>query len=127
VVFSPNDPFFDRQWKGMSSGKKPYTFLDVGNDRLWGGALPWKPGQPTAERDTIEGQEYKTLQPGEQLTTFVCTNPDDHVAKLLARYHGPFLWRIQVRRGLVQVGDREYPASAVIGVHFKDTDIRPAT
>jgi hypothetical protein len=123
VVFSPTDPFFDRSWKGPFSGKKPYTFLDIGNHRLWGGPLPWKPGQPPEERITIEGQQYKTLQPGEQLATFVCTDPDDHVGRLLANYQGTLLWRIQVRRGLVQVGEREYPATGVIGVRFHATDI----
>jgi hypothetical protein len=123
VAFSPTDPFFDRSWKGLSSGKKPYSFLDIGKDRLWGGPLPWNPARQAEERDTIAGQQHKILQPGEQLTTLVCTDPRDHVTRLLANYQGSLLWRIQVRRGLVQVGGREYPATAVIGVHFKDTDI----
>jgi hypothetical protein len=122
-VFSPTDPFFDRSWKGALSGKKPYTFLEIGNRRLWGGPLTWKPGQPPEERITIEGQQHKMLQPGEQLTTFVCTDPKDHVGGLLTNYHGPLLWRIQVRRGLVPVGDRAYPATGVLGVRFQNTDI----
>jgi S-adenosylmethionine hydrolase len=122
VAFSPTDPFFDRSWKGLSSGKKPYAFLDIGKNRLWGGPLPWNPGHPEA-RESIDGQHYRTLQPGEELTTLVCTDPQDHVARLLAEYQGSLLWRVQVRRGLVQVRDREYAATAVIGVRFKDTDI----
>lgn len=123
VAFSPTDPFFDRCWKGVASGKKPYTFLDIGKDRLWGGPLPWSPGRPLGERDTIDGQQYKILQPGEELTSLVCTDPEDHAGRLLASYRGDLLWRVQVRRGLVQVRDREYSATAVIGVPFKDTDI----
>jgi hypothetical protein len=127
VVFSPTDPFFDRSWKGISSGKKPYTGLDMGANRLWGGPLPWSAGQHAVERETVGGQEYKMLQPGEQLTTFVCTDPRAHVSKLLQAYRGNLLWRVQVRRGLVQVRDREYSATAVIGVVFQDTDIiKPA-
>src|SRR5262249_3221127 len=99
------------------------TFLDIGKDRLWGGPLPWKPGRQFKEEDTIQGQQYKSLQPGEQLTTFVCTDPQDHVGRLLARYRGNLIWRVQLRRGLVPVGEREYPATAVIGVQFKDADI----
>jgi S-adenosylmethionine hydrolase len=127
IVFSPTDPFFDRCWKGLASGKKPYTFLDIGKNRLWGGPLPWKPGRHLEEEDRIRGQQYKNLQPGEQLTTFVCTDPQDHVGKILRHYQGNLVWRVQVRRGLVPVRDREYPATSVIGVQFKDTDIvKPA-
>jgi hypothetical protein len=123
VVFSPSDPFFDRSWKGLSSGKRPYTFLDVGSHRLWGGPLPWKPGRRIDEAETIEGQQYRTVQPGEELSTFVCTDPQDHVGRILEKYRGDLVWRVQVRRGLVPVKDREYPATAVIGVLFKDSDI----
>ncbi len=128
VVFSPTDPFFDRSWKGIASGKKPYTGLNIGRDHLWGGPLPWTAGPQPEERDTIAGQQYKMLQPGEQLTTLVCTDPQDHVGRLLASYRGHLIWRVQVRRGLVQVHEREVSTTAVIGVQFKDTDIRkPAT
>jgi len=127
VVFSPTDPFFDRSWKGIVSGKKPYTGLNIGQECLWGGALSWRAGQRPEERDSIAGQQYKMLQPGEQLATLVCTDPQEHVGRLLANYRGDLVWRVQVRRGLVQVRDREYPATAVIGVQFKDTDIvKPA-
>jgi hypothetical protein len=47
----------------------------------------------------------------------------DQVGKVLANYHGRLLYRVQVRRGLVRVGDREVPATAVVGVEFNDTDI----
>jgi S-adenosylmethionine hydrolase len=123
VAFSPTDPFFDRSWKGLSSGKRPYTFLDIGTYRVWGGPLPWRPGRRIAEEETIEGQQYRVLQPGERLSTFVCTDPQAHVGQILEKYHGELIWRVQVRRGLVQVEDREYPATAVIGVRFHDTDI----
>jgi hypothetical protein len=126
VVFSPTDPFFERCWKGPFSGKKPYTFLDIGTHRLWGGPLPWKPGQPPEERTLIEGQEFKVLQPGEQLTTFICTDPEDQVGRLLTSFQGTLLWRIQVRRGLVQVGEREYPATGVVGVRFRVAEISGA-
>jgi S-adenosylmethionine hydrolase len=123
VAFSPSDPFFDRAWKGLSSGKKPYTFLDIGTHRLWGGPLRWKPGRRIEAEETIEGQQYRILQPGEQLSTFVCTDPQEHVGRILEKYHGNLVWRVQVRRGLVPVEDGEYPATAVIGVRFRDTDI----
>jgi hypothetical protein len=124
VVFSPVDPFFDRQWRPGQSNK-PYTFLDLGGHRFFGGPLPWKPGMTAAQREIIEGQHYAELRPGQELATLVCTDPNnEEVSKTLASYHGPIVWRIQFRRGLVQVGEREKPATAVVGVEFTDTDIQ---
>jgi hypothetical protein len=127
VVFSPTDPYFDRQWKS-SQDAKPYTFLEIGRDRIYGGPFPWRPGRAVEDRKTVEGQHYQLLQLGERLTTIVCTDPTEQVAKLLAAYHGTLLWRVQVRRGLVRVGEREVPATAVFGVTFQDRDIhKPET
>jgi hypothetical protein len=127
VVFSPTDPYFERRWKGLAHGSKPYTFLELGSRRLYGGPLPWDRRKSRQEAETVEGQAYRVLAPGEEITTVVCTDPEDHVADLLAAYHGDLLWRVQVRRGLVRVGTREVPATAVVGVHFRDTDVvKPA-
>jgi hypothetical protein len=123
VVFCPTDPSFDRRWKGPSEGRKPYTYLEVNGRRFFGGPLPWKPDKPPQSRDTIEGQDYVFLHPGERTTALVCTDPQDQVGKAVANYHGSLLWRVHLRRGLVQVGPRQLPATAVIGVVFRDADI----
>jgi hypothetical protein len=122
VVFSPSDPFFDRQWKSAQESK-PYTLLEIGGQRFYGGPLPWRPDRRSETRTIVDGQAYRLLQPGEQLTTLVCTDPADHVGNLLAHFHGKLLYRVQVRRGLVRVGDREAPATAVVGIAFTDTQI----
>jgi DNA-directed RNA polymerase subunit RPC12/RpoP len=127
VVFSPTDPYFDRRWK-PSQANKPYTFLEIldlptGKMRLFGGPLVWKPGRPTASRQLIDGQAYQMLRPGEQLATVVCTDPADEVGRLLKGYHGRLLWRVQFRRGLVEVGEREVSATAVVVVQFSDRDV----
>jgi hypothetical protein len=123
LAFAPTDPYFDRRWRGLSDGSKPYTYLELNGRRLFGGPLRWKAGQPPEAREAIEGQEYLLLRPGESTTALVCTDPQAQVEKLLAGYHGRLLWRVHVRRGLVQVGRREVPATAVVGVSFRDTDI----
>jgi len=122
VLFSPNDPYFDRAWRS-SQDSKPYTFLEVGERRFYGGALPWQPGQRTEQRPVLEGQVYQALQPGQSLTTFVCTPPDQAAGKFAGNYKGLLLWRIQLRRGLVRAGEREVPATGVIGVQFRAADI----
>jgi hypothetical protein len=75
-------------------------------------------------RETVEGQQHRRLRPQEELTTLICTDPDDHVARLLASARGPLLWRVQVRRGLVPVRDREVSSTAVIGVEFEPDQIQ---
>jgi len=123
VTFSPTDPYFERRWKGPSYGSKPYTFLEIGDQRFYGGTIPWKKGQLLEDRERIEGQEFRLLRPGEEFTTVACSDPTDSVFDVLESFHGYMTWRIQVRRGLARVGDREIPAAAVVGVRFMDRDI----
>jgi hypothetical protein len=64
------------------------------------------------------------LQPGESLETFICTSPDDPVKEAVEKTSQPMLWRVQVRRGLVQTPNRgELSASAVVGVEFTSDQI----
>jgi hypothetical protein len=123
VSFSPTDPHFERRWKGPSYGSKPYNFLQIGERRFYGGPLPWSSDNSLAMRDHIDGQEYRVLGPGESQTTLVCTDPTDPILDCLTDFEGEIVWRIQVRRGLVKVGDREVPATAVVGVKFSRRDI----
>jgi hypothetical protein len=53
----------------------------------------------------------------------VCTDGNDPRANELIRHRGDFFWRVEVRRGLVRVRDRDVPAAAVIGVAFTDRDV----
>jgi hypothetical protein len=121
VVFHPTDPYFERRWKSAQD-PKPYTFLEIDARRLYGGPLPWS-GMRRDARPALEGQAHQMLQPGEQVSTFVATDPDEPVDKLVMNHRGDLLWRVQVRRGLVRVGEREVPATAVIGVQFHAADI----
>jgi len=123
VAFSPTDPYFDRQWKSTQDSK-PYTFLEIGKERIVGGPLPWQAGRRLDERPVLEGQVYQVLPPGAQIETFVCTPPGDVTIDRLAELKEPLLWRVQVRRGLVHVGARDVPATAVVGVEFRSADIQ---
>jgi hypothetical protein len=123
VAFSPTDPFFDRFWKTPADGSKPYTFVEIADQRFYGGPVPWT-RDSLANRDAVEGQEYRVLNPGEKLTTIACTDPGEPIPEILEKYHGPLTWRLQLRRGLVPVRRREVPATAVIGVTFDAADIQ---
>src|SRR5262249_29187901 len=63
------------------------------------------------------------LQPGQELSTVVCTDPEVDIAADLAKA-STLLWRVQGRRGLVEYKDREYSTTAVVGVEFTKQDIQ---
>jgi hypothetical protein len=122
VVFYPMDPFFNLKRTATDESDPPFTYLEFESHRFYSGANE----AATRSRDpvTVDGQNYdKELRPGEKMTTFVCTDPDQHVGKYLADYHGPMLYRIRLRRGLVPYRDKEVSATAVIGVDFTSQDI----
>ena len=142
-VFRPLDPSFDRQWKERRADGKPnrdrvYTFLELqqGGRRFFGGPVPWAPkgaaDRPRPEtvfvkengREVNQDYHSRELKPGEEMETLICTDHKDHVARALEDYHDGLLWRVQVRRGLVKVHDRDVSATAVIGVEFTAKDIR---
>jgi hypothetical protein len=121
VAFVPIDNYFDRRWK-PGQGPPPLTRLDIGSQHFYGGPAAWYPrNSQGGKREWVEGRRnfYDPLQPGQEMTTLVCTDGDDaEVAGALENNPARMLWRIQVRRGLVPVGRRQLPAAAVIGVEF---------
>ncbi len=139
-AFAPLDNYFDRYWKQGTDQLPPFTHLEVGsNTRFYGGPAHWYPrGDSKHNREWVEGRQAigpDLLQPGEEKEFFVCTDGQDpkalrtlfgerEGAKVREPYHGSFLWRIRVRRGLVRILDKECSATAVVGVKFTDKDIQ---
>jgi hypothetical protein len=139
-AFAPLDNYFDRYWKPGMDLLPPLTQLEAGPDnRFYGGPAHWYPrGAANKQRQWIEGRkafDAELLQPGAEEEFFVCTDGQDPRAELVlfgesegekvrAPYCGRFLWRIRVRRGLVRIKDKDYSATAVVGVEFTDRDIR---
>lgn len=121
-AFRPLDPFFDREWHGTFDVNMPYTYLEAGGQRFYGARTFYPPDRGGQRKEVIEGQDLDTvLGPGDKTSTFVCTGPD--VAPFLARYHGPLTYRVRFRRGVVDFGNKETTATAVIGVRFTDKDV----
>jgi hypothetical protein len=128
-AFYPMDPYFVRAWHEVPGETKtgmPFTYLEVGKERFYGGAI----GEEEREerQESLRGQNLEhELMPGEEMDTFVCTDPTQSIKKALARTSQSLLWRVQVRRGLVDTPNRgELPATAVIGVRFTRDDIESA-
>jgi hypothetical protein len=135
-TFAPLDNYFDRYWREGQDQLPPLTQLEVGNTyRFYGGPAHWYPrGDRENRREWVVGRkgfDAEVLEPGEEREFFVCTdgNNENGVLKLFGEsdgerlrdpYHGTLLWRIRVRRGLVQVNNKEHSATAVVGVKFTD-------
>lgn len=133
-AFAPLDNYFDRWWKG--GGAMPLTFLEAGPKRIFGPAQ-WASPVFRKRNDSnpqwIEGRKHldpEGLKPGQDMEGIVCTDgndadavrvlfgEDDEGKNVAAPYAGPFLWRVQVRRGLIEHKGKLYSATTVIGVEF---------
>jgi hypothetical protein len=125
IAFRPMDAFFHQKWTSKFESNVPFTYLEMGSKRFYGGACEGiLPGKRDVNRVVVEGQNYEQeLRPGEKMKTFVCTDPDAQVGKALAGYQGPLVYRIRLRRGLVPYKDREVSATAVIGVEFSTREV----
>jgi hypothetical protein len=138
--FTPMDNFFDRHWTGKS-GSTPLTILMAGTQPFFGGPARWVPqkreGKRREFREWLEGRsngDPRGLGPGESTETFVCTDGGDEATtkylfgetlegrKVGKPYSGNLLWRVQLRRGLITLGGKRYPATCVIGVRFTSRD-----
>jgi hypothetical protein len=140
--FAPMDNYFDR----VSTGKGddvPLTILQAGKANFFGGPAKWYPlngqRQPGERRDWLVGRtnvDREGLQPGKSMDTLVCTNGDDPRTveylfgvdkdgnKVGKPYSGKMLWRVHLRRGLIEYEGRQLPAQCVIGVEFDSKDIK---
>jgi hypothetical protein len=134
VSFHPIDAAFNTRWnEGEPRSNRPYMFVEIGARKFYGGPFRWQPRASSGlhrepdPREYIQGQEKdaEVLKPGEERKAIVCTNPENRaVLQALHRHQGPIVWRVQLRRGLVDRGEREIAVSAVIGVDFQPTDVQ---
>jgi hypothetical protein len=146
-AFTPLDNYFDRHWDNQLSSV-PLTMLVAGPTRFFGGPARWYPLKQDAR--TRERREWVALPgrknvdlvglaPGESTETCICTDggrsgdPPPAVAahlfgtnasgkRVREPYSGKLLWRVQVRRGLIEYKGKNRPAVAVIGVDFSSKD-----
>jgi hypothetical protein len=123
--FAPMDNYFDRRWDGKS-GDAPLTVLVAGEGVFFGGPAPWyRLDDRQNAREWVEGRQkvMPMLEPGKSMETFVCTDGDDpKVLAGVARHKGKLLWRVNLRRGLIDHKGRLLPAQCVVGVEFTAKD-----
>lgn len=131
VWFHPTDPAFVRIHDPNKNLPTPGTGLIVAGRSFWGGPCRW----PFADADTnntiteeyFEGQEQDSqpLAPGQERETVIVAPRDPQIMKLLDTPGiGLILWRVQLRRGLEMIGDRELPVTAIVGVEFMPKEVQ---
>jgi hypothetical protein len=135
VEFRPTDLAYDHVWKDGEhpSATMPYTYLELQpSGKRYCSPLKWnatiqKQTPPFVGSDEyFEGQEEwnKILLPSEQMKTSIATDPKDIVPNALRNQKGNLLWRVQLRRGLVNWRDKDHSITCVIGVEFSPNDIQ---
>ncbi len=126
--FYPADDFFYRRWRpGDPPGDKPYTFLQVGDKRFYGGPVSWVPRGKDEAHYYVQGQENfdEVLKPGETRRLVICTDPEDGaVLRAVSDTADKLVWRVELRRGLVSYKNKEIPVCAVVAVPFSTRDIQ---
>ena len=125
------EKWLDKRILGNPHVGPPLTLLEVGKRRYFGSSSDWyeRNRDPSLRlrRAWVEGRkdnpEY--LNPGMTMETFVSTDGrDPRLQQQLKTYHGPLLYRVHLRRGLVKRSDGKlFSATAVVGVRFTTDDI----
>jgi DNA-directed RNA polymerase subunit RPC12/RpoP len=130
-AFTPLDNYFDRKYHPSTGDVKPFTQLEIGERVFYGGPAEWysrnRKGDNHTDRQWLKGRkdfDEEGLGPGQTMKTFVCTDGNDaNVVVAAAEFQGAFLWRVHLRRGLVNVKGKDVSATAVVGVQFTRQDI----
>ncbi len=126
LTIYPMDPAFTRKFIGTTDEPKPGTALVVGKDIFRGGEIAWPPaGRFAAEREfeELQQQDAVPLKPHESREYIVFTAAENRIAKKVMDSNEPMLWRVQVRRGVIDFKDAEVPVTAIVGVEFKSSDV----
>lgn len=136
TVFHPDDPAFNRAYQ--KDQPAPYTALQVGR-RFFYGPFEWPLPADIKDAHVVGFQNpEEPLGPGEERDISILVAPDGLRTagansavgeRKLSQPGTPFLWRVQLRRGLVKATTPEgkevdVSATTVIGVEFGPEQIR---
>jgi hypothetical protein len=122
VTFNPFPASFSHFLREWRNPVWPYTYLQVGEQRIYGGDPEWWQGPPGHEERRADGN----LAPGGEMIALLRTDfRDRELVKKVSEVNEPLLWRVHVRRGFVEVRGQEVSATAVVGVRFTKDDVQP--
>jgi len=112
---------------GTTGDVRPNTFLQIGEEKFAGPFNLSYLTVPTRQRLWLEGFEddYTPLRPGQERLTAVATALNDQrVLKLSQSTTEKMLWRVMLRRGIVEYAGRDIRVCCVIGVEFTADQIK---
>ena len=126
LTFHPMDPAFTRK---ANVGKNDYPITRIVVDKktfFAGGFLDW-PIDYNRVKKRIEKQQANDaipLKPNETRQYVVFTDARSEILSAVAKAKDALQWRVEVRRGPVEVDGKEIPVTAIIGVEFRSTDVK---
>jgi hypothetical protein len=122
----PMDPAFTRKVHG--DAKQLGTRLVVGKQTFYGGAIDWPftGGKVKRKYEAEQEQDALPLKPAESRDYVVFTDADPQIVKAVSEAGEAMLWRVQVRRGVIDFQGKETPVTAIIGVEFTSADVKSA-
>jgi hypothetical protein len=125
LTLYPMDPAFTRVFTGTTGEARPGTSLEVGKQVYRGGAIAWPWSDKIArEYEAAQEGDATPLKPKETREYVVFTAADPKIVREVKGTGEPLLWRVQVRRGLISVGGKDVPVTAIIGVEFRSSDVQ---
>lgn len=117
----PLDPAFNRK----TGVDKIGTQLVVGKQRFYGGPIAWPfPTNVKRVYDAQQERDATPLAPGDTREYVVCSDIAWQIRAAVKNSNDPIEWRVQVRRGLIELKGKDVPVTAIIGVEFKAADVK---
>jgi hypothetical protein len=121
LLFNPVSADFLKYAPGSLSANRPYTYLDSRVKKIYGGYPEWLQG-PEGNEELHQGGD---IGPGhEEWVRIVTDLRDKNAVKSIAASNENLVWRVQVRRGFVEVRGKQVSATAVVGVEFNASAIQ---
>jgi hypothetical protein len=116
----PLDPAFQRR---ETADDTPASRLVVGKETFVGGPITWPFVRTTREYEKEQEAETRPLLPGETREYVVCSPANPRIFEAVKYAKESSLWRVQVRRGLIDFHGKNVPVTAIIGVEFQRADV----
>ena len=116
----PLDPAFQRR---ETADDTPASRLVVGKETFVGGPITWPFVRTTREYEKEQEAETRPLLRDETREYVVCSPPNPRIFEAVKYAKEPALWRVQVRRGLIDFRGKNVPVTAIVGVEFQRADV----
>jgi hypothetical protein len=125
VSIFPMDPALTRKARPDDKQYVGTRLVIPGKQPFVGGGIEW-PVAANVKRKYEEQQEKDNvaLNPGETREYIVFTDTDPQIVRTVKESTDTLLWRVQVRRGLIEFKGKDVPVTAIIGVEFKASDVK---